>query len=247
MTGEEVIEANLLIAHFVMGAKCLPIGISKKEELKYYSSWDWLMPVVEKYAEAVHGGGWNNSFGYADVFTELRKYNTYHDGAVGDIQRVWYSLVEFIKRRNEELVAQGNVTTPEYRKLFKQYYDERNVNENEYIVKHNLQNTLINSIEHPLYFSFDRIWKARRLILDEPLLAKAKYKIWDNLEFIKNDTRRLSFGFVSGVKTSDAGTGEILYQFYTLSPQCSESNPYCLEKDIIRRIIWGNDEPPEKM
>lgn len=64
MTEQEIIEGNKLIAHF-MGAKSIkPIGhtgrdiefpvqtgglyVHQTADLKYHSSWDWLMPVVEK-------------------------------------------------------------------------------------------------------------------------------------------------------------------------------------------------------
>ena len=69
---------------------------------KYHSSWDWLMPVVEKYAEVTYGTGWDNSFGYAEIFSELRKkYNTYHEGMAATIKDVWISLVQFIHWYNQ--------------------------------------------------------------------------------------------------------------------------------------------------
>lgn len=48
MTQERITEGNRLIAHFMMDAKCLPVGIHSVEDLKYNTSWDELMPVVKK-------------------------------------------------------------------------------------------------------------------------------------------------------------------------------------------------------
>jgi len=43
----------------------------------------------------------------------------------------------------------------------------------------------------------------------------------------------VSSGIVTEIKTSGDGSGEILYCFEKLNPSCPESNPYCLEKDVI--------------
>ncbi len=43
----------------------------------------------------------------------------------------------------------------------------------------------------------------------------------------------VSKGIVSKVKTSDDGSGEILYLFDEITPSCQEGNPHCLEADII--------------
>jgi len=50
----------------------------------------------------------------------------------------------------------------------------------------------------------------------------------------------LSVGHIIGVGTSGAGTGEILYTFDELTPPCPESNPYCMETDIITVDEFGN-------
>lgn len=48
--------------------------------------------------------------------------------------------------------------------------------------------------------------------------------------YYKNE---LSIGFISEVKTSDDGSGEILYLLKNVIPTPPESNPCILEKDII--------------
>ena len=47
----------------------------------------------------------------------------------------------------------------------------------------------------------------------------------------------LSTGIISQIKTSDSGSGEIVYLFNELNPTCPESNPYVIEKDVITKII----------
>lgn len=48
MSDREITEGNRLIAHFMMDAKCLPVGVHNVEDLKYNTSWNELMPVVTK-------------------------------------------------------------------------------------------------------------------------------------------------------------------------------------------------------
>lgn len=43
----------------------------------------------------------------------------------------------------------------------------------------------------------------------------------------------LSIGIISSVKTSDSGSGDILYNLKDVVPATRESNPFVLEKDII--------------
>jgi hypothetical protein len=54
MEQEEINDGNRLIAYFVMGAKCFPENIHTAEELKYNSSWNWLMPVISKIESLEH-------------------------------------------------------------------------------------------------------------------------------------------------------------------------------------------------
>lgn len=134
----------------------------------------------------------------------------------------------------------------EYSKLFKEYYAERCRKIKEYKQKHNLGNACsINSIDHPNYFDIDKEWEARRKIIDEPILAMAKYKVNQELEFIKTNHWRdisfnnlrdevvLSHGIVTHLHTSDSGSGEIIYCFEKVDPPCPEVNPHCAERKVI--------------
>lgn len=47
---------------------------------------------------------------------------------------------------------------------------------------------------------------------------------------------RLTIGTIAEIKTSDCGSGEILYMLKNVSPACPESNPYVMETDIITVI-----------
>lgn len=124
----------------------------------------------------------------------------------------------------------------EYQRLFKLYKVERNSDEKEYIemYKPDYYENGITSVEHPAFFEIGRLWEKRRAILDKPILETAKYKIGHTLKIPKNNS--IATGVVSKIKTSDAGSGEILYGFTELNPPCPECNPYCLEKNVIKRI-----------
>lgn len=139
-----------------------------------------------------------------------------------------------------------------YQRLFKKYANERRTKEAEYFKKHGMDikgQLRITSTEHPDYFKIEEQWDKRRKLIDAPLLKAAKYKKGQDLEFMKKncwghgnfmrEENALSHGIVTGVKTSGNGSGEILYEFETLSPPCPEVNPYALESEIIR-VINGN-------
>jgi hypothetical protein len=103
MNTEDVQEGNKLIAEF-MGYKrndgysgdfarlkhwnIEPFGWHDDEQLKYHSSWDWLMPVVKKCCIC------NNKRGMT-IFNQ-------NDFYIGDIDAVWQSAVHFIKRYNQQ-------------------------------------------------------------------------------------------------------------------------------------------------
>jgi hypothetical protein len=134
----------------------------------------------------------------------------------------------------------------QYTELYHKYNSGRFLKLKEYFEKHNLSHDdTIYSTEHPDYFKINDEWEERRKIIDIPILQMAKYEINQELEFLKTNRRYdekymnpieetvLSHGKVTKIKTSDKGNGEILYCFETLVPPCPESNPYCLEKNII--------------
>lgn len=136
----------------------------------------------------------------------------------------------------------------EHSELFKKYYAERLLKLKEYKQEHGIKDTdSINSIDHPDYFKIEEEWDKRRKIIDKPILKMAKYKVNQELEFIKTnhwyntkysfppiEEKVLSHGIVTHLHTSGSGSGEIVYCFETLEPPCPECNPYCLEKDVIR-------------
>ena len=107
MNQQEIIEGNKLIAEF-MGAKMVVenyhgINIIEFPDkstkdlrgLRYHSSWDWLMPVVEKihtmeeYTEEYT----SEQIIYAPILQAIPLYG---------IRRVWNEVVEFIKWYNEQ-------------------------------------------------------------------------------------------------------------------------------------------------
>jgi hypothetical protein len=141
-----------------------------------------------------------------------------------------------------------------YQKSFAKYFNKRNEKQQKYLDKNAISGDFkINSKDHPNYFKIDEEWDFMRKIFDDPILEKAKYKIGDRLWFIKTNiycgvgydkkiiTKKiLSCGIVTDIKTSDAGTGEILYLFKKLEPPCPESNPSVLEKDVMEVEIQND-------
>ena len=136
MKQEEIIEGNILIAKFdgwILGETeyyCAgvperhPRWIKDKEELLtsdllYHSSWDWLMPIVEK-IESIY----SDHHGYFGVYINSNSCSIYGtnlhlviepDSNYGDvylsdpnaifnskIESTWYNIVEFIKWYNKE-------------------------------------------------------------------------------------------------------------------------------------------------
>ena len=117
MTNEEIIAGNKLIAEFMGGVLDSPQSkyyyFTEKgryeTELKYHSSWDWLMSVVEKI----------ESLGY---WVEVKTIKIGSRAAIGlynydvppiankftllKISAVWLACLEFIKWYNEHLCQQ---------------------------------------------------------------------------------------------------------------------------------------------
>ena len=115
----KIIEGNKLIAEF-MGfkpAQCIngwawdnnkiikPISlhgslINAKENGKFHSSWDWLMPVVMEIG---------NRTGYTLLMGETHSYwcnEGQHDelsefGGYSNIENIWEAVIEFIKWHNK--------------------------------------------------------------------------------------------------------------------------------------------------
>ena len=105
MTSEEILDGNKLIAEF--------LGINKKVygetgttyyiddtpyqlvKLKYYSSWDWLMPVVEKIENVLDG---DVSVIISDASCGISYSNSYSicAEAYTKIEAIWLACVNFI-------------------------------------------------------------------------------------------------------------------------------------------------------
>ena len=105
MTSKEIIEGNKLIAEF-MGKTIYPVRGTKEFkkwkgtpcdyeyfEVKYHSSWDWLMPVCKKINESVIGITLDGSF--APVYRMLKGLTEIN------IEATWLAVVEFIKWYNQ--------------------------------------------------------------------------------------------------------------------------------------------------
>lgn len=106
---QEQIEGNKLIAEF-MGGKLKHYNLSNEpyyqmpnkqqwmpERLIYYSSWDWLMPVVEKIEKL----GLKCEIGIASCVIYSAKYNVEKVYAETKIKATWLAVVEFIKWYNQ--------------------------------------------------------------------------------------------------------------------------------------------------
>ena len=79
-------DANI---HSVKGSEMLPNGtysVHRLNELKYHSSWDWLMPVVERIEQVIQG--------VPQQMLHLSLYST--------IDEVCQAVVEFIKEYNKD-------------------------------------------------------------------------------------------------------------------------------------------------
>jgi hypothetical protein len=75
---------NKLIAEF-MDLRSTGLSIYKPSEYKYHTSWDWLMPVVQKIEQDCEG-----------VPQEMINISLY-----SDINEVYNAVVEFIKEYND--------------------------------------------------------------------------------------------------------------------------------------------------
>ena len=116
-------ENNKIIAEFMGGLKdgesrlslqnneiWLPIhGVchlgNSGKVLKYRSSWDWLMEVVEKIRFTQECSDFNINY-TCDVKIECEDYNqffeVYTDNKVNTLQAVYNACIEFIKWHNEQ-------------------------------------------------------------------------------------------------------------------------------------------------
>lgn len=131
---KEIIEGNKLIALFMGGITSdmnrrivggyqniwIPIHgicdwttieLGRGKTVEYHSSWDWLMPVVEKimntkcYEEETYMVSISNDFVWIDQYIGDRVYfsgNSYEDRQRPLINKVWDACVFFIKYYNNK-------------------------------------------------------------------------------------------------------------------------------------------------
>ena len=112
MTQEEIIAGNKLIAEFMGLSYCEKYryeGWYKNHEhnhricdfdgLKYHTSWDWLMPVVEKIEKM------NTTVVIEGIMCEIKTHSIGFDMTASDerskILAVYYAVIEFIKWYND--------------------------------------------------------------------------------------------------------------------------------------------------
>jgi len=135
MSTQEIIEGNEAISDFMdlkplewisdFGDK-MKIWVNKKTEiteydepeLKYHSSWDWLMPVVEKIESihdehhgyfGVHISSNSCSIQGTNLWKAIEENSSYGSVYMSDpnaifptkIESTWYNIVEFIKWYNQ--------------------------------------------------------------------------------------------------------------------------------------------------
>lgn len=142
---------------------------------------------------------------------------------------------------------------PLYRELYKKYKQEfRERKEQSEGGKKLAEEKAISTDSHFEYFLIEEGWKGMRKMLDRPLIESSKYKVGETIKFIKEDfvakgasleerekSRELRVtctATILNVKTSDLGTGEVLYELGETVPACWESNPYALEKNVLSLI-----------
>lgn len=115
----DIIQKNKIIAEFMGGTRhinegwLMPnvIGLPKDTQLQYHTSWDWLMPVVEKVEDLFDGSISVHIYDgrcYIEISTQyaiatdiyLPDSNFYNNQG-GKLNSVWNSVVSFIQWYNQ--------------------------------------------------------------------------------------------------------------------------------------------------
>ena len=104
------IEGNKLIAEFMQWKHCEDIEYDNYEmsQLKYHSSWDWLMGVVEKIEELGYDTGICGVMINGERLTEVMfspvqkdsKIEIHSRQPIPKIELTWQSVIQFIKWYN---------------------------------------------------------------------------------------------------------------------------------------------------
>jgi hypothetical protein len=93
MKQEEIIQNNKLIAEFMTGQSkesTVFMDLNRSaNDLEYHSSWDWLMPVINKIYEIPLNHGWFRIKYIIDSFYPM------------DIEKTYKEVVEYIEWYNE--------------------------------------------------------------------------------------------------------------------------------------------------
>lgn len=104
----ETIEGNILIAKFMQIYDENKSGekYTTGDALKYHTSWDWLMPVVEK----IYSVGYKMIISYANGTVRIIDNNADYDEWIDFdsenipvIEAVWKSVIQFIQWYNTTL------------------------------------------------------------------------------------------------------------------------------------------------
>jgi hypothetical protein len=126
---QQIEEGNILIAEFVCGWKPGELftwpsggrGWANEKDFKYHTSWDWLMPVVEKIStiqftdeswigsEPYQNYAWPRTFGMRDEEGNyMVRFNAspLHTASTL-IEAVWLAVVDFIKWDNQQNLNNG--------------------------------------------------------------------------------------------------------------------------------------------
>lgn len=97
MNDQEIIEGNKLIAEFMgMGEKFLPMDYEHENGVRYHSSWDWLMPVVEKIEKENPKAGIQIDGKKCSVF--LPKYLVMDFSGDTKLEATWNAVIYFIRK-----------------------------------------------------------------------------------------------------------------------------------------------------
>lgn len=158
--------------------------------------------------------------------------------------------------KKEYVPPTGSLETylPLYRELYKKYFEEFRDKQSQTEGAKELaayRSVSPNTKVGFEYFLLEDGFRKIKQTLDFPIIMCAKYQKGDKIIFIKerftpkdaewpnedhgNTQKNVEcIGEISGIKTSENGSGELLYYIINIFPECWESNPYALEKNIIK-------------
>lgn len=95
----DVLSGNKLIAEFDMKGLVHPI------DLKYHSSWDWLIPAFEK-IDKVDAAEWAIHWNYTTIFGPHESPPYINCSSETSIEAAWLALIKFIQWYNTQTKKQ---------------------------------------------------------------------------------------------------------------------------------------------